>query len=108
MIDKMGRDIGKTTRWGIFQELRRHGIRTKTATKALQITQSGVRVDVQGQQEEIPAETVVLAAGAVSYNPLQEFLDQAGIPCRVVGDARQVGLAFDAVHQGFAAGREVD
>jgi 2,4-dienoyl-CoA reductase (NADPH2) len=107
MVDKMGRDIGKTTRWGIFQELHRHGVRTKTATKALQITADGVKVETNGKVEEIPADTVVLAAGAVSYNPLQETLEQAGIPCKIVGDAQQVGLAFDAVHQGFAAGRSL-
>jgi 2,4-dienoyl-CoA reductase (NADPH2) len=107
MIDKMGRDIGKTTRWGIFQELHRHGVRTKTATKALQITADGVKVETNGKVEEIPADTVALAAGAVSYNPLQETLEQTGIPCKIVGDAQQVGLAFDAVHQGFAAGRSL-
>jgi 2,4-dienoyl-CoA reductase (NADPH2) len=107
MVDKMGRDIGKTTRWGIFQELHRHGVRTKTATKALQITADGVKVETNGKVEEIPADTVALAAGAVSYNPLQETLEQAGIPCKIVGDAQQVGLAFDAVHQGFAAGRSL-
>ncbi len=107
MIDKMGRDIGKTTRWGIFQELHRHGVRTKTATKALQITADGVKVETNGKVEEIPADTVALAAGAISYNPLQETLEQAGIPCKIVGDAQQVGLAFDAVHQGFAAGRSL-
>ncbi len=108
MIDKMGRDIGKTTRWGIFQELHRHGVRTKTATKALQITADGVKVEANGKVEEIPADTIVLAAGAASYNPLQEFVDTKGIPCKVVGDAAGVALAFDAVHQGFAAGREIE
>jgi hypothetical protein len=30
--------------------------------------------------EEIWADTVVLATGAASYNPLQEFVDTKGIP----------------------------
>ena len=107
MIDKMGRDIGKTTRWGIFQDVRRHGVRTKTSTKAVEITPDGVKVETDGKLEELPADTVVMAAGAVSYNPLQQTLEQAGIPCKIIGDAQQVGLAFDAVHQGFAAGRAV-
>jgi 2,4-dienoyl-CoA reductase (NADPH2) len=107
MIDKMGRDIGKTTRWGIFQDVRRHGVRTKTSTKAVEITPDGVKVETDGKLEELPADTVVMAAGAVSYNPLQQTLEQAGIPCKIIGDAQQVGLAFDAVHQGFDAGRSV-
>ncbi len=107
MIDKMGRDIGKTTRWGIFQDVRRHGVRTRTSTKAVEITPDAVRVETDGKLEQIPADTVVLAAGAVSYNPLQQTLEEMQISFKTVGDARQVGLAFDAVHQGFDAGRSV-
>jgi 2,4-dienoyl-CoA reductase (NADPH2) len=107
MIDKMGKDIGKTTRWGILQDLSRKGIETKITTKALEITENSVRVEMDGKIEEIPADSVVLAVGATSHNPLQEILDQKSIPCTVVGDADMVGLAFDAVHSGFAAGRKI-
>ena len=107
MIDKMGKDIGKTTRWGILQDLSRQGIQTKATTKALAITATCVKVEMDGKIEEIPADTVVLAAGAASYNPLQEFVEKQGIPCKVIGDAARVALAFDAVHQGFEAGRTV-
>ena len=108
MIDKMGKDIGKTTRWGILQDLSRQGIQTKATTKALAITATCVKAEMDGKIEEIPADTVVLAAGAASYNPLQEFVEKQGIPCKVIGDAARVALAFDAVHQGFEAGREIE
>jgi len=108
MIDKMGKDIGKTTRWGILQDLSRNGIETRATTKALEITETGVKVEMDGNIKDIPADTVVLAAGAASYNPLQEFVDTKGIPCKVIGDADRVALAFDAVHQGFEAGREIE
>jgi 2,4-dienoyl-CoA reductase (NADPH2) len=107
MIEKMGKDIGKTTRWGILQDLSRHGIQTRTATKALAITATAVTVEIDGQAEEIPADTVVLAAGAKPYNPLAEIIEQKGIPYEVVGDAGQVGMAFDAVHQGHKVGRKI-
>ena len=107
MIEKLGKDIGKTTKWGILQEMSRRGIKTKTTTRAVEITDSSVKVDKDGKIEEIPADTVVLAMGASSYNPLQEVLEELKIPFETVGDASQVGMAFDAVHQGFRAGRAV-
>ena len=107
MISKVGKDIGKTTRWGMLQELRRVGVRTDVETKALEITKEGVKVSSQQGEETLLADTVVLAAGSVSYNPLEAVLEKQGIEFRVVGDAGQVGLAFDAVHQGFRAGCEV-
>jgi 2,4-dienoyl-CoA reductase (NADPH2) len=108
MIDKMGRDIGKTTRWGIMQDLGRKGIESRVTARALEITASHVAAEVDGKIEKIPADTVVLATGAASHNPLQKMLEQKGIPCKVIGDAGRVAMAFDAVHQGFAAGREIE
>ncbi len=108
MIDKMGKDIGKTTRWGILQDLSRKGIKTLTTTSALEITKTGINVETDDQVKEILADTIVLAVGASSYNPLQEVLEKKGLPFQVAGDAGRVGLAFDAVHQGFAAGRKIE
>ncbi len=108
MVKKIGKDIGLSTRWGMLQNMGRVGIRTNKNTKALEITNEGVRVEMNGQTETIPADTVVLAVGSESYNPLQELVEQKGIPCQVIGDAQKVALAFDAVHNGFAAGRNLN
>jgi 2,4-dienoyl-CoA reductase (NADPH2) len=107
MLGKLGKDIGKTTKWGILQDVSRRGVKTRTAAKALEITATGVRVEKDGSVEEIPADTVVLAIGAQSHHPLRETLENRGIACQVVGDAAGLGLAFDAVHQGYRAGRSI-
>ncbi|MCP4671645.1 MAG: NADH:flavin oxidoreductase, partial [Desulfobacula sp.] len=107
MIDKIGKDIGKSTRWGMLQELSRFGIETNIETKALVITPKGVKVSSKQGEAVIPADSVVLAAGSVSYNPLEKILKSQGIEYKVIGDAGQIGLAFDAVHQGFRAGNGI-
>ena len=107
MIKKVGKDIGLTTRWGMLQDMSRIGVKTKVSAKALEITPDGITVEMDGRTETIAADTVVLAVGSKSYNPLQETMENKGIPYQVVGDARKVGLAFDAVHNGFAAGRDI-
>ena len=107
MIDTIGKDIGKSTRWAMLQELDRRGVKTKVATTALRITENGLTVEHMGKSKEIPADTVVIAAGSNSYNPLQDVLERKGIPFQVVGDAGQVAKAFEAVHQGFAAGKTI-
>ena len=107
MIEKVGKDIGRSTRWPMMQDAERAGIQMRIATRALEITESSVKVETGGKVEEIPADTVVLAAGAQAFNPLQETLEKRRIPVQVVGDARTPAKAFDAIHQGFAAGRNV-
>jgi len=107
MIKKVGKDIGLTTRWGMLQDMSRIGVKTNVSTKALEITPEGVTVEMDGQTETLPADSVVLAVGSQSYNPLQETMDKKDIPYQVVGDAQGVALAFDAMHNGFAAGRNI-
>lgn len=105
MIDSIARDVGITTRWTFLQDLARAGVVMHNKTKALEITSTGVKV-IQGDiVSDIPCDTVVLAAGAKPCNPLREAVEKRRIPCRVVGDARKIGLAMDAIHQGFEAGR---
>jgi 2,4-dienoyl-CoA reductase (NADPH2) len=107
MVKKVGKDIGLTTRWGMLQDMSRIGVKTNVSTKALEITPEGVTVEMDGQTDTLPADTVVLAVGSESYNPLQEMMEKKGIPYQVVGDAQKVALAFDAVHNGFAAGKNI-
>ena len=108
MINKLGIDIGPTTRWGMLKDVKRSGIVSKTTTTAEEITSEGIRVTTDGGETElIPADTIVLASGATSYNPLEGYLEKSGIPYQVAGDALQIARAIDAVQQGFDAGRAI-
>ena len=107
MIAAIGKDVGLTTRWTFMQDIERTGVTLQNNTKALEITPTGVRVEKDGKISEIPCDSVVLAAGAKSFNPLQEILQKKGISCQVVGDAGQIGLALNAIHDGFEAGRRI-
>jgi 2,4-dienoyl-CoA reductase (NADPH2) len=107
MIDKIGKDFGKTTRWGMLQDVTRYGVESKVTAKALGITPSGIKIETADGVEEIPADTVVLAAGSRSINDLAATIEAKGIACDIIGDAKNIGMAFDAIHQGFKAGMSI-
>jgi len=108
MVDRIGSDIGRSTRWVMLQDLQRHGVKTHVGAKVVEITEAGLKIESgEGGLREVKADTVVLAVGSRPYNPLAETMTKLGIPCRVVGDADKVGLAYDAIHHGFAAGKEI-
>ncbi len=104
MIDAIGKDFGKSTRWGMIQDVKRYGVDVKVGTKALEITADGIKVESADGIEEISADTVVMAAGSRSVNDLAAMIEAKDIPCDVIGDAGQIGMAFDAVHQGYRVG----
>jgi len=107
MIDKLGRNFGKTTRWTMLQDLERYGVQSRTKVKVTEITATGVLIETAGTTELLPADTVVLAVGTRAENPLQSLCEELQIPCVSIGDARKPAMVFDAVHQGHKAGQEV-
>jgi 2,4-dienoyl-CoA reductase (NADPH2) len=106
MLDELGRNFGRTTRWGMLLDVEQAGVRSFTDSTVLQITPSQVIVEKGGQQEQLEADTVVLAVGTRAWNPLEQAAVKRGIPFRVVGDAAKPGMVFDAIHQGFEAVRQ--
>ena len=106
MTADLGKNFGKSTRWGMMLDVELYGVKTRSTARVIEITPDCVRIEYEGATEDIPADSVVLAVGTRSYNPLQELLAASGIPFRVIGDAALPAMVFDAVHQGFTAGRE--
>ena len=107
MMDKIGKDFGKTTRWVMLQDLEKTGINVLPGTRLLQITEEGVEVEDAAGSRVLPADTVVLALGATPYNPLADALEKQGTPFEVVGDAADIARAYEAIHQGFEAGNRI-
>jgi 2,4-dienoyl-CoA reductase (NADPH2) len=107
MIDSLGANFGKSTRWGMLQDVGRYGIQTVLKATVLEITTEGVRLEVGGEVREVAADSVVLAVGTRSENSLKGVADELGISCRLVGDASAPGTVFEANHQGFLAGRSL-
>ena len=107
MMDKVGREFGKSTRWGMLQDMERFGIEVKVKSRALEITDDGIIVETVDGIERLFAETIVIATGSVSDNRLFPEIEKLNIPCDIIGDAKSIGMAFDAVHQGIRAAMSV-
>jgi len=107
LLDKLGGNFGRTTRWTMLQDLERFGVTTRTQTQVQAITAAGVEICGPEGTTLLPADSVVLAVGTRPTNDLEAVCAELGIPCTLVGDAHRPAMVFDAIHQGFRAGREV-
>jgi 2,4-dienoyl-CoA reductase (NADPH2) len=107
MLNKIGQDIGPSTRWTILQDLARLGVRTLTKASAKEITGQGVVIDRGGREELIAGDTVVLATGAKSVNSLVDRIKGRVPETYVIGDAKSPRKALEAVAEGFEAGRTI-
>ncbi|MDK9705744.1 MAG: FAD-dependent oxidoreductase [Desulforhopalus sp.] len=107
MADTLGSNFGKSTRWGMLQDVGRYAIKTLLQAKVLEVTEKGIILEHGGEIAELAADTVVLAVGTRSANPLQPVAEELGIDCLVVGDALAPATVFEANHQGYKAGRSI-
>ncbi len=103
MLDKMGHNIGPGSRWVVMKTLGELGIQQTNRFKVKEITDKGVVGEVDGKEQTIEADTVVIAIGS---KPNTELLDAlSGYDVITVGDARQPRKIVFAVHEGYQAAR---
>lgn len=74
-----------------------NGIEVMTSSKVLKTTEKGVLVDTMGKQQEILADTVVLAVGYNAEKSLYEELKFETGELYLVGDARNVSSIMYAI-----------
>lgn len=106
MLDDIALDEVVVPRWGLLDDLAKNKVRILTGTTVEEITPTGVKV-TGCTTGEIPADTVVIAVGSRPDTQFAKELQEAGYDVRIIGDAEKVGLAGEAVAQGFALGRSL-
>ena len=104
MLPKVGRDIGRSTRWTVLDDLRRAGVELKTEMEVREITDSGVAARQNGSEVCIPAESVIIAVGVHSNDSIYRDLEaQGGYEMYRIGDASSPRKAIDAIREGYEA-----
>ncbi|MBW1772632.1 MAG: FAD-dependent oxidoreductase [Deltaproteobacteria bacterium] len=107
MAKKAGQDIGMSTRWTVMAELRRLGVKILTGAKALAVTEKGLDITRAGNNEPLPADTVVIAAGSAPENSLARQLGGVVSEVYTIGDAKEPRNALEAIKEGFLAGLRI-
>jgi len=107
MLNRLGQDLGRSTRWTIMQDLWRLSVKTMTHTRAKEITDGGVIVDRAGREDLIRGDTIVVATGARAVNALYEKLQGRASEIYLIGDAKTPRKALEAVAEGLALGRTI-
>ena len=91
----------------LMERLQQYGVQKIVNSTVRQIYKDGVSILKDGQEETIRGfDTIVLALGVKSHNPLQEKIQKLVPEVYVIGDAEQAGPANHATETALAvAGR---
>ena len=92
---KLGARLGKTTGWIHRAALRAKSVRMLGGVAYLGMEADGFRISVDGTEQLLPVDHVVLCAGQESRRPLLDPLRKLGIHAHVIGGA-DVASELDA------------
>ena len=101
MGKKLAPDINPGSRWSIMARCKQLGVKMMKETKVLEIRKDGVLVENAEGQKLLPADTVVMAAGAKPNNDLYEAVKDKIPNCALIGDAVKVARIPDAVESAY-------
>jgi 2,4-dienoyl-CoA reductase (NADPH2) len=107
MMPKVGRGVGKSTKWVLMGNIEKLSINVITGAKVLSVKGGEVAYEVDGKRESMKFDSVVNAVGSRSVKNVASKLEGLGIPFKVVGDSARPAQINDAIHEGFLAALEI-
>ena len=103
MLPRIGQDVGKSTRWILFDNLKRYKISVKTGARVTSIHNGMVKFQKDRREEEMQFDNVILASGSQSVTGISADVKKMGYPFATVGDGVRAGKLNEAIHGGFLA-----
>ncbi len=103
MLPEIGRDVGKSTKWILLDNLTRYGVQVKTGTRVGSVRNGIVTFEKEDKLERMHFDNVILASGVQPVSHLTIEIKKLGIPFATVGDCVRPGKLSDAIHGGFLA-----
>lgn len=104
MEKRLCANLNEHMRTGLLQQIEeRPGIELLTSARCTKVNADGMTVEIDGMDQSIPADTVILAAGMRSRRDIANILYGLVQDTNVIGDARRVGTVAEATHSGYYA-----
>ncbi len=104
LLEDVARDMEAVTRRMTLRRLRELPVTVHTSTRLIRMEEGEAFVVAEGSTDEISVgsfDSVLVAVGHRSYDPLSTELEKAGADVTVVGDAARPGQILDATRTGF-------
>lgn len=92
---KVGKGLGKTSGWVHRANLLKNGVKMLPGVTYKSVTDEGMLIEVDGKEQLLDVDNVIVCAGQESNRDLQQALEQGGITVHLVGGA-SVAAELDA------------
>jgi len=99
--DRVGEDIGLSTRWVIMKALKERGVNIHKQAEISQITSKYIMISFGDAMSMIETDTVIVASSPVPRTRLLEKLQKTEHPVGVIGSAKRNMNLLECIHDAF-------
>ena len=92
---KVGKGLGKTSGWVHRANLMKHGVKMLPGVTYKSITDNGLLIEIDGKEQLLAVDNVIICAGQESNRELQQTLESGGMTVHLIGGAN-VAAELDA------------
>lgn len=105
MKDEIATEEHPDIRFLTHQRPIKYGINILTSTKVKALSKGNVTVEKEGKEQTLTGfDSIILAVGTKSYNPLEKPMQETGKKIHIIGDANKAGNITDAIYQAAKLG----
>ncbi|MBU2870715.1 NADPH-dependent 2,4-dienoyl-CoA reductase [Colwellia sp. E2M01] len=92
---KVGKGLGKTSGWVHRANLAKHAVTMVAGASYKRITDKGLLIEVDGKEQLLKVDHIIICAGQESNRDLQQEFVDAGLPVKLIGGAN-IAAELDA------------
>lgn len=108
ILSAIAREMPHINKIPLELALEKHNVRVMTKTRVLSITDEGVAVECVGKKELIPADAIVIAAGAEPVlDEIDEMVKQKVREVYCIGDKVRAQGILEAIRDGFEVAKNI-
>ena len=109
MLNEVAKDLGQLRKICVMESLYRESIKTITEAKCVEIKEKSIIIDRNGNIEELPCDSVVVAIGAKSrdFTELSNYCKENNISYHVIGDAVKARRALNSIEEAVNLARQI-
>lgn len=100
---RLGNSLGRATRWVILKEVEHSGVKTICGAETLFINEKGVGISVNGEEQFLAADTVLIAGGIKPNTLLFESWKDKQLAPEIysIGDPQHASHAIHTIKEAF-------
>ncbi|GAA0722366.1 FAD-dependent oxidoreductase [Clostridium malenominatum] len=109
MLPQVAKDLGNLRKICVMESMYKSNVNAITNAKCVEIKEDSVVVEKNGDLEEVPCNSVIIAIGAKSRNcdDIKAYCEENKIPYYIIGDALRARRALNATAEAAEVARKI-